>query len=57
MDNDFNIIRNKDGTYTAYIAQREKTFPDVLKAAEWCIQIGGETDARCEVGKNNHRYV
>lgn len=40
----YTIKENNDGTYTAYIAQREKTFPDILKAAEWCSQIRGEAD-------------
>ena len=43
-DMPFTIIENNDGTYTAYIARQEKTFPDILKAAEWCSQIRGEAD-------------
>lgn len=43
-DMPFTIKENSDGTYTAYIAQQEKRFPNIFEAAEWCCKIRGETD-------------
>lgn len=42
IDMPYTIKKNNDGTYTAYIAKREKVFPDILKAAAWCSEIRGE---------------
>lgn len=43
-DMPYTIKENKDGTYTAYIAQRQRTFPDILSAIKWCGQMRGEAD-------------
>lgn len=40
----YQIKSNNDGTYTAYIANQEKVFADLLEAAEWCSKIRGESD-------------
>lgn len=40
----YQIKSNNDGTYTAYIANQEKVFTDLLAAAEWCSKIRGESD-------------
>lgn len=42
IDMPYTIKKNNDGTYTAYIAKREKVFPDILKAEAWCSEIRGE---------------